>query len=495
MTTVDLNTGYLAPGVYVQAIQTPTPTTASLAADIIAIVGPANGWISFTDAMTLSGTTAKPLSQQGINQATIVVTDTNGVVQAPSNYTIAQTGTPPNVITTIKLAAGTTMTTTQVYYITYSFTDANYYTPQVFYDQQTLFNVFGVPFTAAGGVASPISLAGMLALQGAAMVVIMPTQDTGGVATRTGLSNAYVQLEPIDGVDLIVPLPVGMMGTPGAPGDIMNVAADLAAHCSKMSGPSISYPRTGIVGYETGVTVAPDTCAASVNNMRILMVWPNSFGYYNGVANQTFNVGGYYAAAKMAAILASQPVSQGLTRSMIPGFTGIPNSVLSTMTVPYKNQLSAAGVAVIEPARGTGALWCRHGTSTAPANTMTREFSLVRCSDAILEEFVNSYNNAGLIGDPITSDLLTIISSLGTSCLEYLMAQQIIAGYTPPSVTQNPGNPDEVDVSFGYSPMYPLNIINVTYAITQTTGTISPTTGATGSAGTSAYSGSSISSS
>lgn len=495
MSNIDLNTGYLAPGVYVQAVQNATPTVANLANDVIAIVGPAQGWISHTDSTTLSETQATILSQQGINQTTIVVTDTNGNVQAPSGYTIAQTGTAPAITTTIKLASGSPMTTTQTYYITYSFTDANYYTPQVFTDQTTLFSVYGQPFTTAGGVSSPISLAGMLALQGAAMVVIMPTTDVSGVATRTGLSSAYVALEPINGIDLIVPLPVGMLGTQAAPGDILNVAADLSAHCDKMSAPGISYCRNGIVGYETGVTVAPDLAAASVADMRIMMVWPNSFGYYNSQANQTFNVGGYYAAAKMAATLASQPVSVGLTRKSVAGFAGIPNSVLATMTVPYKNQLSAAGVAVIEPAPSTGALWCRHGTSTNPSNPITREFSLVRCSDAIMNEFQLTYNRANIIGDPITSTLMTTISQLATAALEYLMANNVIAGYSSPSVVQNAGNPDEVDVNFGYSPMYPLNIINVTYSVNQTTGTVSPSTSSGTGTGTSQYSGSSISSS
>jgi hypothetical protein len=495
LSNIDFNTGYLAPGVYVQAIQSATPTIGTLAADVIAIVGPAQGWIKRTDSMTLSETTAKPLSQQGINQTTIVVTDTSGNIQAPSGYVVSQTGTAPATVTTIQLASGSPMTTTQTYNITYSFTDANYYTPQVFQDQNTLFSVYGQPFTTAGGVSSPLSLAGMLALQGASNVVIMPTSDVGGVATRTGLSSAYVALEPINGIDLIVPLPVGMTGTVAAPGDILNVASDLSAHCDMMSGPGVAYVRNGIVGYETGVTVAPDLAAASVNDMRIMLVWPNSFGYYNGQANQTFNVGGYYAAAKMAAILATQPVSQGLTRRFVSGFAGIPNSVLSTMTVPYKNQLSAAGVAVIEPAPSTGALWCRHGTTTNPSSSVTREFSLVRCSDAILNEFQTTYTQAAIIGDPITSTLLTTIQNLATSALEYLMNQSVIAGYTQPSVTQNTGNPDEVDVTFGYSPMYPLNILNVTYAISQTTGTVSPATASGTASQTSAYSGSTISSS
>jgi hypothetical protein len=495
LTDIDLNTGFLAPGVYVQAIQTATPTAATLAADVIAIVGPANGWMTFTDTMTLSGTTAKPLSREGINQTTIVVTDTSGNVQASSNYIIVETGTAPATTTTIQLSAGSEMTTTQAYNITYQFTDSNYYTPQIFQDQQTLFNVFGQPFGSTGGVASPISLAGMLALQGAGLIVVMPTADTTGVATRVGLSNAYVQLEAINGIDLIVPLPVGMVGTASAPGDIANVAADLSAHCDMMSEPGIAYNRCGIVGYESTVTVAPDTTAANINDMRIMMVWPNSFGYYNSQSNTTFNVGGYYAAAKMAAILAAQPKSQGLTRASISGFAGIPNSVLNTMTVPYKNQLSAAGVAVIEPAPGTGALWCRYGTTTAPANTLTREFSLVRCSDAIMQEFQNTYNQADIIGDPITSSLMTVIGGLATAALEYLMSQNVIAGYTQPTTTQNVNNPDEVDVTFGYNPMYPLNIINVTYSVNQTTGTVAPATASGTASTTSAYSGSTISSS
>jgi len=184
----------------------------------------------------------------------------------------------------------------------------------------------------------------------------------------------------------------------------------------------------------------------------------------------------------------------GLTRKVIGGFAGIPNSVLQTMTVPYKNQLAAAGVCVIEPAPGTGALWVRHGTTTDPSNTVTREFSLVRCGDAVLQEFQSTYNQAAIIGNPITSDLLNVITGLATAALEYLVAQSVIAGYTSPSVVQDPNSPDVVDVTFGYSPEYPLNILNVTYAISTTTGTVSPATSTGVASATSAYSGSSLSS-
>ena len=494
MTMLNFNSGYLAPGVYVQAVSTPTPSIASLSADVICVVGPAQGWLTSTDVFMLSASVPKTLSQAGIVEASIVVTDATGAIQAADLYTIVQTGSGVSIVTTIELAAGSTMTTTQAYYITYQYTNLNYYTPQWFTSQQTLFNTFGQPFTAGGGIASPISLAGMLVLQRSSLVVIMPTTDTGGVATRTGLSGAYTAMEAIGGIDLIVPLPVGMPGTVGTPGDIANVASDLAAFCAAQSAAGMGNNVNGILGFETGVTVAPDTVAASTANQRVVLAWPNSYGYYNSQAQQTLNVGGYYVAATLAGILSSQPVNLGLTRKVIGGFAGIPNNVLMTMTQPYKNQLSAAGVCVIEPAPGTGALWVRHGTTTDPKNTVTREFSLVRCGDAILQEFQSTYNQAGIIGDPVTSNILDIITSLATAALEYLMAQNIIAGYTSPSVVQDPNSPDVVNVTFGYSPEYPLNIINVQYSISTTTGTITPATSGGNASATSAYSGSALAS-
>jgi hypothetical protein len=450
--------------------------------------------LSYTDVFVLSGSVAKTLTQVGIVESSIVVTDATGVIQASDEYTIVQTGTGINLVTTIELATGTTMTTTKVYYITYDFTNDNYFTPQYFTSQQTLFNTFGQPFTSAGGVASPISLAGMLVLARAGLVVVMPTTDTGGVATRTGLSGAYEAMEAIGGIDLVVPLPVGIIGTVETPGDLPGIAGDLAAFCVQQSGAGVGLNVNGILGFETGSTAAPDTIAASTACQRVVEVWPNSFGYYNGISQTTFNVGGYYVAATLAGILSSQPVNQGLTRKMVGGFAGIPNTVLQSMTVPYKNQLSAAGVCVIEPAPGTGALWVRHGTTTDPTNTVTRELSLVRCGDAILEEFQSTYNQAGIIGNPITSDLLDVITGLATAALEYLVAQNIIAGYTTPSVVQDPNSPDVVDVTFGYSPEYPLNILNVTYSISTTTGTVTPATSTGVASATSDYSGSTLSS-
>jgi hypothetical protein len=306
---LNFNSGYLAPGVYVQAVSTPTPSIASLSADVICVVGPAQGWLTSTDVFMLSASVPKTLSQAGIVEASIVVTDATGAIQAADLYTIVQTGSGVSIVTTIELAAGSTMTTTQAYYITYQYTNLNYYTPQWFTSQQTLFNTFGQPFTAGGGIASPISLAGMLVLQRSSLVVIMPTTDTGGVATRTGLSGAYTAMEAIGGIDLIVPLPVGMPGTVGTPGDIANVASDLAAFCAAQSAAGMGNNVNGILGFETGVTVAPDTVAASTANQRVVLAWPNSYGYYNSQAQQTLNVGGYYVAATLAGILSSQPVN------------------------------------------------------------------------------------------------------------------------------------------------------------------------------------------
>ena len=76
---------------------------------------------SYTDVFVLSGSVAKTLTQVGIVESTIVVTDATGVIQASDEYTIVQTGTGINLVTTIELATGTTMTTTKVYYITYVF--------------------------------------------------------------------------------------------------------------------------------------------------------------------------------------------------------------------------------------------------------------------------------------------------------------------------------------------------------------------------------------
>ena len=495
MSVINFNSGYQVPGVYVQPVNTPTPSVAQLSADIIAVVGPAQGWLSNTEGDVLSTSTPVTLQKSGINVATIIITDAANNVQASSGYVVNQTGSGVSTVTTVQLAQGSPMSSSQVYYITYSYTDQNYYTPQYFTDQQALFNTFGAPFTAAGGISSPLSLAGMLALQGASVVVIMPTQDTGGVATRTGLSTAYATLEAIGGIDLIVPLPVGISGTVAVPGDVPGVAADIAAHCAATSDPSVGYSRTAILGFDTTVSVGPDTVAESTVSERVLLVWPNAYGYYNGQAQQTLSVGGFYAAAKLAATLASQPVNRGLTRKIVAGFAGIPNSILSTMTVPLKNQYSAAGVAVIEPAQGTQALWCRHGTTTLPTNAMTRELSLVRCGDAILQEFLLTYAQSGIIGDPITSSLLDIIESLATGALETLQGEGTIQGYTTPATAQDPNSPDVVNVSFGYSPSYPLNYLYVTYGINTATGTITPATSASTSGATSVYSGSTISSS
>ena len=492
MSVIDFNSGYLVPGVYVQPVTTPTPQVSNLASDVIALVGPANGYLTFTDGLALSQSAAVPLTQLGISESSVQVTNSSGVVQAGSNYTLVQTGSAPNTVTTIELTSGSTMTAGVVYYITYNYTNANYYTPQAFTNYQALQAVYGNPFGTNGGIASPISLAAIFAFNGASTVVVMPTTDTGGVATRAGIQAAYSALTAINGVDLIVPLPVGMTGTQSSPGDILNLAADLSSHCQAMSQPSVGYYRTGLIGYETTETVNPDYIAAQTNNQRVTEVWPNQLAYYNPIVGQSLNIGGYYLAAACAGVLAGNPRNQGLTRQTIQGFNGIPNTLFLTMTQAYLNQLSAAGVCVLAPSPGTGALIIRDGCTTNVSNALTREISLVRCSDAMLSILQQSLNGSALIGTPINTNTATIIQSLVEGCLAYLVSEAVIAGYTALAVQVASGSPQVMNVTFGYAPSYPLRYINVSFSVSTLTGTLSPITT---SGTTSTTSGSTLSSS
>lgn len=480
---------YVPPGVYWVENPLPAAATAGTAQpSTVALVGPGIGYRSFVDTVTVNYVTATALSQLGINltpnssadppYAGVVVTDTTGATTyiSGTDYTITQTaatdGNSIDTNTTIIALSGGAISSGQQVVVSYQYTDSNYYTPTYCNDYTTIQSLYGPAFdTNTGQILSPLSFAAKFALDnGAATLVFVATADAANLATRGGLNNAYHQLSALDDVGIVVALPVGITGTPGSPGDVVNVADDLALFLEGQVNTNNIF-LVGVIGNETSSTVHPDVIAETVDDERTILAWPNQMVWYNGFTNVSQVLGGYYLAAAYAGILARNPVQQGLTKQTVRDFSGISPVVFATMTNSYKNQLSAAGVAVTELTRN-GLLQVRHGVTTNPTNVYTREISLVRSQDYMIETILNAIDNASLIGTPITDQTTATISGLVTSNLESLKTQGVIAGYTGLSVVESTEDPTIINVVFQYIPSYPLNYITISFSINTTNGTV-----------------------
>lgn len=471
MSILDFSGSYQPPGVYIQQ-QTPQVISVPVTTpNIVALVGPTRGYLTFMDAFVLSGSQATTLTQKGINQTTIVVTNAYGTVFAATNYTVTQTGVGAAIVTTIQLtAAGVTNIGSTPVFISYQYTDANYFQPYTFHDYNSVVAAYGAPFDANNNLTSPISLAAQFVYaNGNPTTIVMPTTDTNLTATRNGLSTAYTSLSSNPYINLVVPLPVGMTGTVGSPGDIYNVGQDLKTHCDSLAQQGIF--RIGLYGYETSVTITPDLVANNITDPRVTVAYPNQLLYFNGPNNTTLTIGGMYLAAAFAGFLASNPVQQGLTRQTVRGFSGIPNSMYITMTRQAKNTWSAAGASVVE-ITGNGAMVCRQGVTTSVTTVTNREISLVCCADLMMFQVEETLNNSGLIGAATNTNTPAKVQTVVQTVLDGLVALGVIVGYQGLNASVTSTNPTTITVTYSYSPAYPLNYIAVQFSVNTSTGSV-----------------------
>jgi hypothetical protein len=467
-------TQYQPPGVYIEALATPLVGVTGIAPDVVGIVGPALGYKTITESYVLTDLIPVTLNQYGPNAASISITDPSGnaFLLTDWNATVVPGATPAQNQVQVARSSTSNITSGQVVYITYQYTDGNYFLPATYTDYPSVKADWGVPLDmTTNAILSPISLAAQLAFtNGASTIVICPTEDTGGTASRTGLSEAYQTLASIQQLDIIVPLPVGMAGTQALPGDTINIGLDLATYLNQQA--QVGIFGVGLLGFDAANTVAPDTIAQGISSYRIQEHWPNQMNYFNGANNASFIISGYYLAAAWAGVLASLQRQIPLTKKNVSGLSGIPNSVFTTMTAAYKNQLSAAGVAVTEQITG-GGLQMRHSVTTSTVAITARELSIIRAGDGMIEMIENTLVASGLIGSAFTPNTVANVKSLVTGALEALMGQGVIIGYDSLGVLQSATNPLVLTVQFQYQPAYPLNYIVVQYSIDTTTGSVS----------------------
>lgn len=491
MSIIDF-TQYQPPGVYIEQLAVPLVGVTGIAPDIVGIVGPSQGYRTVTESYVLNAETPTTLNQYGANPASVSVTNQSGVPYLLTDYivTVIEGPTVSQNQVQLMMATPSNINPGSAVYVTYQYTDQNYFLPVTYTDYTSVKSDWGAPLDlSTNQILSPLSLAAQLAFtNGANTILICPTQDTGGVASRSGLADAYQNLAAVEALDIIVPLPVGITGTPALPGDVINIGLDLATFLNSQA--QVGIFGVGLVGYDAANQVAPDVIANGISNYRIQEHWPNQMNYFNGSNNASFIISGYYLAAAWAGVLASLQRQIPLTKKNVSGLSGIPNSVFTTMSVAYKNQLSSSGVAVTEQVTG-GGLQMRHSVTTQTTAVTTRELSIIRAGDGMIEMIQNTLENSGLIGSAFTPNTVATVKSLVQGALEALVAQNTIVGYVNLGVQQQNTNPLVVLVQFQYQPAYPLNYIVVQYAIDVTTGSVStvttapdPTGGSTGNTGT-----------
>ena len=488
---VDFRSGYVPPGVYVSTDSTGSVAAVGITDTVLCLVGRGLGYQIYTEQISFAGGNAMPLTQKGIDSASVVVSGTipvSGIpthvtfqVDGPStphDYSVSQTGTGINKVTTLNRTTSGQIPTTGSVTVTYHYTDDTYFALNSFSDYASFEDVYGVPFDpTTGGLLSPLSLAAQIAFQnGANVIFAVSLSGSGSVVSQ--FASAYQLTLPNYDINVVVPL----FETAVDGSTAQSLATGLVSYLQNAE--SEGFPRIAIVGLPEAFTgETPDVLAQQIDYRRVVLVWPPSFLYYNAVVNATQTLDGIYFAAACAGVLANQDVNRGLTRAQIRSFSGIPAAVLANMSTSNKNTWSSKGVSVAEVDR-TQRLVVRHGVTTDVSSVQNREISIVRCQDALFQLISVSLNQADLIGDPIEVNTPLAVKGIIAGALETALSSNTIQAYTNLLVRQQAlpsGDPTVIECTFSYSPTYPLNYITVVFTLDLTTGDVTTTDSASGS--------------
>lgn len=470
-------TVYQPPGVYVEEDVSALVNIIGVRPSVVAIAGPAIGYRTATETIVFTSDTIL-LKNLGIDQGTVVVTAQDGTPYIdPDDYTLLEEagedgliGTVPDNTTSVVRDTGGAIAANETVFVSYQYTDINYYEPLRVFDFDDVQAAYGPPVDRdTGEVISPLSFAANFAFENGANVLLLvaTTGDAGATVTRDELTAAYAKTINILDVDLVVPLPVGIAGDDLDPGDTTGVGTDLRGHITSMVNSGIF--RMGLLGYDLVVDVDPIDLAAAVASSRVVLAYPNRVRYSHGLSNTTHEISGYYLAAAYAGRMAGLVVQNPLTKKQIVGLSGFPATVMSSMTNANKNAWSQAGVAVTELTRDSRMV-VRHGVTTDPTNIYTREASLVRARDNLVTTMQQTVENAGLIGTWIDEESPGRVKSVVAGVLEASVDSGLIAAYNDLKARQLTSDPSVIEVKFQYKPAYPLNYIVISFSINTQTG-------------------------
>lgn len=482
---VDFSAGYLPPGVYVETQSTGSIGAIGVGQTVLCLVGEGIGYQSVTENISFAGGDSVVLSKKFIDAASLTASAT--LASGKTQFTVDTGGgadfslsTVSDVTTMVRHPNGL-IPTDRAVTVVYHYADDNYFALNRFGDYPTLTSIYGQPLDpVTGAVVSPISFAAQQAFRNGANVIYVVAVDSRvAVAPAIRYANAYIKLMASFDVNLVVPLWTAVTDTASA----STYLADLSTFLDTAADNGM--PMMALCGVMAAYSsLDPDTLAAGVANRRVVLFWPPSLTFFNPISSSNDTADGIYLAAAVAGAAANQNVNRGLTRTQIRGFTGIPADVLASMTTSRKNTWASKGVSVIERNR-LNQLVVRHGVTTDVTDIGTREISIVRCQDVLLEMMQLTLEGADLIGDAITNNTPIIVASLVQGALENALADAIIANYTGLVVNQQSlpnGNPTVVEIVFAYRPTYPLNYVTVSFTLDLTTNAITATEATTDTA-------------
>lgn len=493
---------YTPPGVSV--IESTDPSIAALlaTASTICLVGPAQGLITKTDAVTLAGTASVTLP--GVLDTDIMTTDSilkvvdattpsisedlGGSYIEGSDYTFDE-----NAHTIARDNTGDIPDPSTVY-VTYTYTPADYFLPIRMSNMSDIEARFGSAYDAAGtGVNCELSYGASLAFEnGAQEVVLQPLfynnsgtkqqPNDAQIASASTWADNFANLRDINAINLLVPI-IGQSAPSvsdsvqlqilQAAQDHVKFMKDQKQYILLITGEDSSTSNT------VGQMLTLRTHAVTLANRyggdlaeQTVMASPSKYFRFTPTANSTqIAVGGQYMACAIAGMIASSNVSRSLTRKVVSGFS----AVGERRELKDKNNDAASGLLVVET-KG-GAIQIRHGiTINTTGGSAKREISVVRAKHVVVESIQDTIETQ-IIGQVIADgDAPLVVRSAIISVLEELRIADDIVGYSDVQARTASLDPTTIEVRFSYRPAFPVNYVNVIFSLDLTTGVVTDTT-------------------
>lgn len=488
---------YRPPGVTIEETVTPQISPLLSAGALVAIVGPAQGYVTRTDQFFLGGDT-DPVALPGLpTGATLTAVDSvkdfidpstpaEGGYSATNDYQVSTANGTVNA-----KASGLLETTGRWVNVQYQYVPANFFDPIRLYDLGSVASRFGEALNSDGTINSHLTYAASLAFEnGADSLVCQPlfTRGTPGNpttvrsnatssnwATSSTWADTLYVLRDIEDINVIVPV-IGQGMTNVTDNALITIFGNIQTHLYFMQ--SQDQYIVAILGEDSSTDSTKATKAVIQGHATTLK------GSYSGaVAEQTvlvspakykralpsglsIYVGGQYAASAIAGMLASRPVSSSLTRKSINGFIEVSDYRSSN----DQNEDASAGLFVIESKKGN--VQVRHSITTDNSSTAKRELSVVRAKHRMIESVKDTLDRQ-IVGNIVADgNAVGTVQATVIGVLEALRQQKDLVDYSGVEARLLSLDPTTMQVRFSYRPAFPLNYIDVVFSIDLSSGSI-----------------------
>lgn len=355
------------------------------------------------------------------------------------------------------LPGGTSPTTGNNYYLTYTETRAtSAYTPMLYYDENLIYEDHGNS-TRTDSTINDVSVGGSLVLNAGGAGVIIAQLNLSAATdpdnpSVTELENAFISMRDAlnkitDYKLFLVPMSSGTLNTTTAASIFFN-------HAVLASQPENKQERTVLAALPMGTTyTGAANFAQSYAHER--MVVPYAVDATVGVVGHSGSYDMRFYNAALAGKLCSVPIGRNISDEIIPNITVDDN--LNPKEYKFLVQRGVSPVKVRgDVVRNVMSI------TTDTTSALTEDLGVQDVKD-----YVKKYWREGLWAvyknAPITNELIGQIRFSSESILNYLISQRIVAEYKNVSVSQSSTEPRLINVTGSIKPAFGLQWMDVTF--------------------------------